>query len=94
MYSRRAVEAAGGWVGRVDWDTMSEKKYTVTGMTCGHCELSVQEEVSEIDGVTSVDANHVTGEVIVNGEFTDDQVIEAIHEAGFELDQSESLETD
>lgn len=63
-------------------------------MTCGHCELSVQEEVSEIDGVTAVDANHVTGEVIVNGEFTDDQVIEAIHEAGYELDQSESLETD
>ena len=25
-------------------------EYQVTGMTCGHCEMSVREEVSEIPG--------------------------------------------
>ena len=29
--------------------------YTVTGMTCGHCEASVKEEVSEVPGVTAVE---------------------------------------
>jgi hypothetical protein len=32
--------------------TATEKTYTVEGMTCGHCELSVREEVEEVKGVT------------------------------------------
>lgn len=60
------------------------KNYTVTGMTCGHCEMSVQEEVGEIPGVTNVTADHTTGIVTVEGEdFKDDQVAAAIAEAGY-----------
>ena len=40
---------------------MSTTTYTVNGMTCGHCELSVKEEISEIKGVTDVTADHTTG---------------------------------
>ena len=65
---------------------MSTTTYTVTGMTCGHCELSVKEEISEIKGVTDVTANHTTGAVTVTGEgFSDEQVAAAIAEAGYEL---------
>ena len=65
---------------------MSTTTYTVTGMTCGHCELSVKEEISEIKGVTDVTADHTTGAVTVTGEgFSDDQVAAAISEAGYEL---------
>ncbi|HCT9180652.1 MULTISPECIES: heavy-metal-associated domain-containing protein [Corynebacterium] len=65
---------------------MSTTTYTVTGMTCGHCELSVKEEISEIKGVTDVTADHTTGAVTVTGEgFSDDQVAAAIAEAGYEL---------
>ncbi|MEM5986814.1 heavy-metal-associated domain-containing protein [Corynebacterium aurimucosum] len=65
---------------------MSTTTYTVTGMTCGHCELSVKEEISEIKGVTDVTADHTTGAVTVTGEgFSDDQVAAAITEAGYEL---------
>ncbi len=35
--------------------------YQVTGMTCGHCEGAVSEEVSAIEGVTSVKAVASTG---------------------------------
>lgn len=65
---------------------MSTTTYTVNGMTCGHCELSVKEEISEIKGVTDVTADHTTGAVTVTGEgFSDEQVAAAIAEAGYEL---------
>ncbi len=65
---------------------MSTTTYTVNGMTCGHCELSVKEEISEISGVTDVTADHTTGAVAVSGEgFSDDQVAAAVAEAGYEL---------
>lgn len=65
---------------------MSTTTYTVNGMTCGHCELSVKEEISEISGVTNVTADHTTGAVTVSGEgFSDDQIAAAVAEAGYEL---------
>ncbi|WIM67580.1 heavy-metal-associated domain-containing protein [Corynebacterium breve] len=63
---------------------MAVKNYTVEGMTCGHCEASVKEEIGEIAGVTEVTADHSTGAVTVTGEnFTDEQVAEAVSEAGY-----------
>lgn len=35
----------------------------VQGMTCGHCAHAVTEELSELDGVTSVDVQLVAGGV-------------------------------
>ena len=65
---------------------MSTTTYTVNGMTCGHCELSVKEEISEISGVTDVTADHTTGAVTVTGtDFTDEQVAAAVAEAGYTL---------
>lgn len=62
------------------------KNYTVKGMTCGHCEMSVKEEVGEIAGVSAVTASHETGEVSVTGDdFTDQQVAAAVEEAGYTL---------
>lgn len=63
---------------------MAVKNYTVDGMTCGHCEASVKEEVGEINGVTDVTADHTTGAVSVTGDnFTDEQIAEAVEEAGY-----------
>ena len=42
--------------------------FQVTGMTCGHCEMSVREEVSEIPGVQNVDVSHETGSLVVSSE--------------------------
>lgn len=62
------------------------RNYTVEGMTCGHCEASVKEEVGEISGVTDVTASHETGAVTVTGEgFDDDQVRAAVEEAGYSV---------
>ncbi|MGW1681347.1 heavy-metal-associated domain-containing protein [Saccharopolyspora sp. NPDC002376] len=66
---------------------MSETTYTVTGMTCEHCVLSVTEEVSEIDGVTGVQVDLPTGAVTVTSdqEIGADQVRAAVEEAGYQL---------
>ncbi|MDY5785455.1 heavy-metal-associated domain-containing protein [Corynebacterium sp.] len=65
---------------------MATQQFTVEGMTCGHCAMSVKEEISEIAGVTDVNVDHTTGAVEVTGEgFTTEQVAAAVTEAGYTL---------
>ena len=45
--------------------TPIRSEFHVAGMTCRHCALSVSEEVSGIDGVSSVDVELATGAVTV-----------------------------
>jgi copper chaperone len=61
--------------------------YVVAGMTCGHCELSVQEEISELEGVVEVSADHATGQVTVTSVEPLDPaaVAAAVEEAGYTL---------
>lgn len=64
---------------------MSTTTYAVTGMTCGHCELSVREEVSEVAGVQDVEVSATTGTLIVtsSGPVDDAQILRAVDEAGY-----------
>ena len=65
---------------------MATRQFTVEGMTCEHCEMSVKEEISEIAGVANVTADHATGLVEVTGEgFSAEEVSKAVHEAGYTL---------
>jgi copper chaperone CopZ len=65
---------------------MTDKTYTVTGMTCAHCVSSVSGEVAKVAGVHNVDVDLATGTVAVSGDgFTDEQIREAIDEAGYAL---------
>jgi copper chaperone CopZ len=60
--------------------------YTVQGMTCGHCEMSVREEVEELSGVVSAQADHATGRLTVQGEqVDDDEVRRAVEAAGYKV---------
>ncbi|WP_432067369.1 heavy-metal-associated domain-containing protein [Streptomyces sp. C10-9-1] len=61
--------------------------YLVTGMTCGHCEGAVGEEISALPGVASVTAEAATGRVTVTSEAPLDEaaVRAAVDEAGYEL---------
>jgi len=65
-------------------------EYTVTGMSCGHCENAVREEVSGIDGVTGIEVSADTGRLVVTSEQpVDDQaVIDAVDEAGYSASRS------
>ena len=64
---------------------MAVKNYTVEGMTCGHCEMSIREEVSEIPGVQDIQVSAQTGKLNVTseGEIDDAKVLAAVEEAGY-----------
>ena len=64
---------------------MSTTRYQVTGMTCGHCEMSVREEVGQVPGVETVEVSAQTGTLVVGGPQTidDAQVLAAVEEAGY-----------
>lgn len=68
---------------------MSAYTYNVTGMSCGHCENAVKEEVSNLPGVTNIEVSADKGLLTFEydgaaGELTDQQVIDAVDEAGYE----------
>ena len=61
-------------------------QYRVTGMSCGHCEASVREEVAKIDGVQRIDVNALTGDLVVESAapVADAAVLAAVDEAGYD----------
>lgn len=64
---------------------MTTTEYQVTGMTCGHCEMSVREEVSQVPGVTDLTVSAQTGQLVVtsDAELPDTDVLAAVSEAGY-----------
>lgn len=64
---------------------MTTNEYQVTGMTCGHCELSVREEVGQIIGVQDIQVSAQTGRLAVTGTdvIDDAAVLAAVEEAGY-----------
>ena len=60
----------------------------VPDMSCGHCEMSVQEALDALDGVETSTADHTTGEVELAYDpirVTDTMLQETIEEAGYTL---------
>jgi len=61
-------------------------EYTVHGMTCAHCVLSVREEVSEVRGVRDVDVDLASGRLTVTGDGVDDDAVRAaVADAGYRV---------
>ena len=61
--------------------------FTVTGMTCGHCQRAVAEEISTVDGVESVTVDPASGTVTVTADRPVDRadIAAAVDEAGYAL---------
>ena len=59
---------------------------SVPGMTCGHCEAAVKQEVGGVAGVTGVAVDLETKGVTGTGSGHDrDTLVAAIDEAGFDV---------
>ena len=65
---------------------MNTSEYQVTGMTCGHCEMSIREEVSTVPGVQEIQVSAQTGKLVITStDVVDDAaVITAVDEAGYQ----------
>jgi copper chaperone CopZ len=61
--------------------------FTVTGMTCGHCQRAVTAEISAIPGVDAVTVDLATGAVTVTSSCPVDRadIAAAVDEAGYAL---------
>ena len=63
-----------------------DREYRVKGMTCGHCVMSITEELEQVPGVSGVDVDLDRGRVVVRGDgFADDAIRAAVDEAGYEV---------
>ena len=74
---------------------MTTTTYSVAGMTCGHCVSAVTEELSRLDGVSSVgvdlNAGGVSAVTVTSaGPLPAAQVAAAVDEAGYTLEQPAS----
>lgn len=63
------------------------RRFSVTGMTCSHCEQAIEAEISALPGVCTVNADATAGTVVIESthelDFVD--VAAAVDEAGYEL---------
>ena len=58
---------------------MTEKNYEVPGISCGHCVWTIEQELSQMHGISSVSASETTREVVVSFEEpADDKAIRAL----------------
>jgi copper ion binding protein len=60
---------------------------TVRGMTCGHCERAIKQEVGGVDGVRDVSVDLAAGTVTVSVDRPVDraEIAAAVDEAGYAL---------
>lgn len=57
---------------------------TVEGMTCEHCEQTVEEALEEVEGVTSATADRDAESATVEGSAALDELVTVVEDAGYD----------
>jgi len=64
---------------------MSKIEINIEGMTCGHCAMSVTNELATLEGVSNVQVDHASGKATVEVDgVTEEQLVAAVEEAGYQ----------
>ncbi len=63
-----------------------QQQFTVTGMTCGHCEASVTRAVKQLDGGAQVKIDRERNLVEVDSTEPRDAIADAIREEGYTVE--------
>lgn len=61
------------------------QSFTVTGMTCGHCEKAVMRALKQVDPQAEVKIDRSTGRVDVDSAHAREILMNAIVEEGYEV---------
>jgi len=66
---------------------MNRLTLTIEGMTCHHCEMTVEKAVKQLKNVLSVKADHQnkTLEIVYTGELKIEDVKQKVEEAGYKV---------
>src|SRR3989339_2808 len=73
---------------------MQKKIYYVTGTHCRSCEILLEDELSKIDGVSSVSVNYGSGKVSIEYDGSEPRygnILKAVKSLGYDMGQKESL---
>lgn len=56
---------------------------TVEGMTCGHCEQTVEDALRDVSGVTGVSVDRDADRASVDGDADETALVQAVEDAGY-----------
>ena len=64
---------------------MEKKTFSIPNISCGHCVMSIKNELSELEGVKSVDGNPEAKSIDVEWDapITEDKIIETLKEINY-----------
>lgn len=64
---------------------MDELRFTVPGMSCGHCVTAVRGDLERVPGVVDVEVDLATKRVVLRGDGVDRETVRAaVDDAGYE----------
>lgn len=63
-----------------------QQQFTVTGMTCGHCEAAITRAIKQLDGGAQVRIDRDNDLVIVDTTQPREAIAEAIREEGYSVE--------
>ncbi len=63
---------------------MQKREIEISGMTCGHCAMSISKELAAVPGVHVLDVNHATGKALIEGEAAEAALSAAVDKAGYQ----------
>ena len=64
---------------------MANTTFSIPNISCGHCVMSIKNELSELEGVTSVEGNPETKSIDVEWDapITEEKLIETLKEINY-----------
>jgi len=64
---------------------MEKKTFSIPNISCGHCVMSIKNELSELDGVKSVEGNPEAKSIDVEWDapITEDKIIDTLKEINY-----------
>jgi Cd2+/Zn2+-exporting ATPase len=63
-----------------------EVKYTIQGMDCADCALSLEHSLAQVEGVEEVSVNFTTGYLEANGNFNTQDIIQRVEALGYKVE--------
>ena len=73
---------------------MKKEKFDIKGMTCSSCQAHVERAVSKLEGITKVNVNLLSNNMIVEYDekiLDNEKIIKAVIDAGFEANVAEEI---
>ena len=64
-----------------------KKEFKIQGMKCEHCRMRVENAINDVAGVTAASVNLTAGKATVEGDFSDEDITDAVEDAGFSIDE-------